>query len=104
CATLGCGYADTPAKFNLPAISGICTLNDARSGQNVALMEVEYLASLRTGAAGVVAAKNLARKDSRVIGIIGTGSQGRFQLMALREIYKIDLVKAFSRNKAKREA
>lgn len=104
CTTFGCGYSENPTKYNLPAISGLCALNDAKTGQIKAVMEVAFLSSFRTGAAGAIAAKKLARENSHNIAIIGTGSQGRFQLMGLNEIYSINEVRAFSRNEEHKEA
>jgi alanine dehydrogenase len=103
CTTFGCGYAENPTKYDLPAISGLCALNDVKTGQIKAVMEVAFLSSFRTGAAGAVAAKELARENSRDVAIIGTGSQGRFQLMGLNEVYSINEVRAFSPNKDHRE-
>jgi len=50
---------------------------------------------MRTAAASGVATKHLARKDARVLGIIGAGYQGPFQLEALNEVMKIEAVKIF---------
>jgi ornithine cyclodeaminase/alanine dehydrogenase len=59
-------------------------------------MEGGYLTALRTGAASGVAAKYLARRDSKVVGVIGTGVQARTQIWALSEVLKeITRVKAF---------
>lgn len=48
-------------------------LNDKDTGAPVALMSANILSSMRTGAVPGVAAKYLAGKDARVLGIIGPG-------------------------------
>jgi alanine dehydrogenase len=49
-------------------------------------MDGTYITTLRTGAAGAVAVKYLARKDSSVIGIVGAGTQAKMQLIAVSKI------------------
>ncbi|MFP4546359.1 MAG: ornithine cyclodeaminase family protein, partial [Methanomassiliicoccales archaeon] len=44
--------------------------------------------AMRTGAAGGVAAKYLARPDTRTVGIVGAGVQARTQLMAVASVLK----------------
>src|SRR5260370_16814344 len=57
---------------------------------------------LRTGAASGVATKYLARKDSRVAAIIGTGGQARTQLEAVAAVRKLDSARAYGRDAARR--
>jgi ornithine cyclodeaminase/alanine dehydrogenase-like protein (mu-crystallin family) len=58
------------------------------------------LTARRTGAATALAAKYLAREDSKVLGILGCGVQGRSHLEALVEICQnIEEVKAYDINK-----
>lgn len=52
------------------------------SGQPVAVFAANYLTRLRTAAAGVVAAKWLARPQSTSIGVLGAGSQAEAQIRA----------------------
>ncbi len=51
----------------------------------------------RTAAATAVAAKYLARPDSHVVTICGTGTQGRAQLRFLKRVLPIERVHAFGR-------
>jgi len=57
----------------------------------------------RTGAAGAVAAKYLARKDSKVAGIIGAGSIARAQLTHLLRVREIERAYVYSRTSRSRE-
>lgn len=89
-------YPDNPAKHNLPTVIALIILSDPNNSYPLAIMDGTEITSLRTGAAGGVAVKYLARKGSRVIGMVGAGRQARTQLMAIREVMpKIDLVKVY---------
>ena len=70
-------------------------------GNLEAVVEANYLGMMRTGAAGGVAAKWLAREDAKVAGIFGSGWQARGQLEALAAVRKLDRVKVFSRTAEK---
>ena len=73
---------------------GVILLFDADNGQVLAAMDSMEITTLRTGAATAVAAKYLARKDSRTATICGCGNQGRVQLRAIR--HACPLEKAFA--------
>ena len=81
----------------------LVTLFQAESGDLVAIIEANYLGQMRTGAASGVATRVLARSDARTIGIIGTGLQARTQLEAIAQVRKIESVRAFGRDRARRE-
>jgi len=91
-------FEDNPSKYNLPTVLATVTLNDASTGCPLAFMEGTYITAMRTGAAGGVAAKYLARKDAKAIGIFGTGVQARTQLSAVNEVRDIEKVYAFDRS------
>jgi ornithine cyclodeaminase/alanine dehydrogenase-like protein (mu-crystallin family) len=78
-------------------------LYEMATGNLVAMIEADYMGQLRTGAASGVAAKFLARKNSRVAAIIGTGSQARTQLEALAAVRKLESVRVYGRDAARRE-
>lgn len=88
-------YTNNRQRYGLPALSGIIVLNDLKDGKPLAVVDGTYITASRTGAAGAVAPKYLARKDSRRVGVIGAGTQGRYQVAALREIFEIENVKVF---------
>jgi alanine dehydrogenase len=58
-------------------------------------MGASFLTAMRTGAAGTVAAKHLARHNCRVVGMIGAGVQARAQLLGLSRHFRIEQVKVF---------
>ncbi len=78
-------------------------LFDATSGDSLALIEADYLGQVRTGAASGVATKFLAREDASTVGIIGTGSQAKTQLEAIAAVRKITEIRAYGRDRARRE-
>jgi ornithine cyclodeaminase/alanine dehydrogenase-like protein (mu-crystallin family) len=79
------GFFGNPAR-GLPSISGLIILNDVETGLPTAVMDCAYITALRTAAVSGVAARFLARPDAKVLGIVGAGLQGRYHLLALREV------------------
>ncbi len=73
-------------------------LFDATNGDPVAVLEADRLGMMRTGAAGGVAAKWLARPESRVAGVFGAGWQAEGQVLALCAVRPIERVKVFARH------
>jgi ornithine cyclodeaminase/alanine dehydrogenase-like protein (mu-crystallin family) len=78
-------------------------LYEMASGDLLAMIEADYMGQLRTGAASGVATKYLARENSRVAAIIGTGGQARTQLEAVAAVRKLESARAFGRDAARRE-
>jgi len=66
---------------------------DPDEGKTVAIIQSSYASWMRTGAGGAVGAKYLARKNSSVAGVIGTGLVGKGQLFFLTKVNNI--TKAF---------
>lgn len=92
------GFFQNP-KLGLPSISGLIVLNDAETGLPTAVMDCAYITALRTAAVSGVAAQHLARPDAQVMGLIGAGLQGRYNLItitsalpALRTVKVFDVV------------
>jgi ornithine cyclodeaminase/alanine dehydrogenase len=89
-------FEENLTRYGLPTILALIFLSNPENGKPLAIMEGGYLTALRTGAASGVAAKYLARKDSSVVGIIGTGVQAGTQMLALSEVLRnIEKIKAF---------
>lgn len=70
----------------------------AETGKLEALIEADYLGQLRTGAASGVATEFMARPDSRIVGLLGSGLQARTQLKAVCTVRQIERVEVYSRN------
>lgn len=88
-------FKDNPRK-GLPATAGLVLLHDVETGIPYAVMDGTYITSARTGAVMGVMAKYLAKKDSKVLTVIGTGAQGlsSFNMIqiALKSIEEVRLV------------
>jgi alanine dehydrogenase len=91
------GYWRLNGERGLPGHSSVMLLFDPSSGQPIALIAANAITSLRTGAAGGVAAAHLARADSHRIAVIGAGDQARMQVAAIRHVRPIDEVRVWSR-------
>lgn len=80
------GFYDNP-KLDLPSNNGLIVLFSAKTGEPVALLQDEgWLTCVRTAIAGQLAARLLAPRNVRGIGIIGTGVQARLQLEYLKPV------------------
>ena len=76
----------------LPLIHALVTLSDAHTGRPLAVMDGDIITSLRTGAGAGLATDILARPESSVLAVFGTGTQARSQveaICAVRPIRKI---------------
>lgn len=82
----------------LPRSILMFTLNDADTGAPLAHMSANLLSAYRTGAVPGVGARHLARKDSRVIGLLGPGVMGKTAVAAFIAVCPhIDTIKVKGR-------
>ena len=78
------GFHDNQS-LGLPTGSGMMILISAQTGRPLAvLLDNGYLTDLRTGLAGAIAARHLAREKIENVGVIGSGMQARYQVRSLR--------------------
>lgn len=70
-------------KKGLPALFGTTLLFDDTTGEPVALLNAGGVTGMRTGAAGAVGAKYLARPDARHMLMVGAGAQAPYQIAAM---------------------
>ena len=79
------GFFDN-VKLGLPSGNGLMMLFHSQTGKPEALLlDNGYLTDVRTAAAGAVATNHLSRQDARIAGVIGTGSQARYQVEAIAQ-------------------
>jgi alanine dehydrogenase len=64
-------------ELGLPTVTGLVLLSDASNGMPVAVLDAGAVTALRTGAAAVLAAETLGRKDAETAAVIGAGVNGR---------------------------
>lgn len=85
----------------LTRLSALVALFDGETGHPRTVMEGGYLTDMRTGGGTGLAARHLARTDSRVLALIGAGRVARYQVMALSRVLPIDRVLVATRTRAR---
>lgn len=88
------------AERDEPIIYAMVLVLDAQNGRPLAMMEGGTLTAIRTGAGSGAATDLLARSDSRVVAILGSGVQARTQLEAVCTVRSIEEVRVYSPNQA----
>lgn len=88
-------------KLGKQAINGVVLLADVHTGEPLALLEGSYLTVMRTGALSGTATKHLARENSRVLAVIGTGAQAIGQCEAVMAARDIEKIKLYNRTEKK---
>ena len=71
-------------------VTAFGVLADVDSGYPLLLSEMTILTAIRTAATSAVAARHLARRDSRTMAVIGNGAQSEFQARAFRALLGIE--------------
>lgn len=95
-------FPKNPYKHDLPRANALIILNDTQTGMPLAVMDGTLLSAMRTGAVGGIGAKYLAREDSEIVGLIGTGVQARTQAMAFKEaLPNLKEIRGYRRTKEK---
>jgi ectoine utilization protein EutC len=86
CIKISAGFFNNYQK-GLPSGNGMMLLISSETGvPEAVLLDNGYLTDIRTAAAGAVAAKYLARENIERVGVIGTGAQARYQMIALKQV------------------
>jgi ornithine cyclodeaminase len=87
-------------QLGLPSGNGMMILLNTQTGVPEALLlDNGYLTDVRTASAGAIASNYLAKKKIHTVGVIGAGSQARFQLQALKEVRDFKEVMVYARSK-----
>ncbi len=93
------GFPGNP-ELGQPAINGMIVVFDAKTGAPAAfLLDNGFITELRTGAAGAVAAKHLARREVGRVAVIGSGSQARYQVESLALVRRFPEVRIYGRRR-----
>ena len=93
------GHPDNPAR-GFQTVTAFGALAEVSNGYPVFLAEMTLLTALRTAATSAVAARALARPDSRRLALIGAGSQSEFQALAMRGALGIEQVSVWDTDPA----
>ncbi|MEM7353558.1 MAG: ornithine cyclodeaminase [Acidobacteriota bacterium] len=80
-------------------VHGTVLVLDPDTGAPTALCNGTFLTAWRTGAASGAATDLLAREDSKIGALIGSGEQARTQLLAITEVRTLERVRIFSRSR-----
>lgn len=88
-------------RWGLPSGSGLMVVLSARTGfPQAILLDNGYLTDVRTALAGAAAAKYLAPRQVRTVGVVGAGAQGRYQARALQLVRTFDRLLVHDRSAA----
>jgi ornithine cyclodeaminase/alanine dehydrogenase-like protein (mu-crystallin family) len=82
-------FPGNPAELGLPTVQGAILLSDGGNGLLLAVLDSIEVTLRRTAAASALAARHLARPDSKVLLVCGCGEQGRAHVTALRDVVRI---------------
>ncbi|MCP8940311.1 ornithine cyclodeaminase [Alsobacter sp. SYSU M60028] len=88
------GHPGNP-RHGLPTVMAFGVLADMETGQPVLLSELTLTTALRTAATSAMAARFLARPDSRTMALIGNGAQSEFQALAFHHLLGVDRLRLF---------
>jgi len=84
-------------ELGLPTGSGLMMLVSTKTGfPEALLLDNGYLTDVRTGIAGAIAARHLAREAIEVAGVIGAGMQARYQMRGLMLVRKFKRLLIYS--------
>jgi len=83
------------ARRGVPQVTGLIVTNDLDTGLPCSILDCTWITAMRTAAASALAAEYLARKESRTLGILGCGVQGRSHLEAFARTFPLEKVVAY---------
>lgn len=90
----------TNHRHGLPTVMAFGVLADVDTGAPRLLSELTLTTAIRTAAMSAVAARRLARKNSRILALIGNGAQSEFQALAFRDLVGIQELRLFDTDPA----
>ena len=93
------GHPFNPSR-GYQTVTAFGVLADVHNGYPVFLAEMTLLTALRTAATSALVARALARPDSQVMAMIGSGSQSEFQALAFRELLGINRLRIWDTDPA----
>lgn len=96
-------HPENPQR-GLPTVMAKIILNDPASALELADMDGTYITNYRTGAAGGLAVKYLARPEASRLGLIGAGVQARMQVAAILKVRPIREITIYNRSSARAQA
>ena len=86
--------------LGLSTVMAFGVLADVATGAPTLVSELTLTTAMRTAATSAMAAKTLARPDSRVMALIGNGAQSEFQAIAFQHLVGITTLRLFDIDRA----
>jgi ornithine cyclodeaminase len=96
-------YVDNYRR-GLPSEMGLLNLFDPRTGRPIAIIDAAGLTDMRTGAVTTIGAKHLARRNSRILGHIGTRGTAYWNVRLLAALFDFAEIRVHSRRPESRDA
>ena len=96
-------YFVTNTARGVPTHFATVVLLDPETGALQAILDGRYLTEARTAAVSAVSARLLARPGSKRLALIGSGVQAHSHVEALRHVFRLQSVSAWSPTRAKLE-
>jgi ornithine cyclodeaminase len=87
-------------QVGLPTVMAFGVLADVDTGTPELLSELTLTTALRTAAMSAVAARTLARPDSKSMALIGNGAQSEFQALAFHHLLGIEEIRLYDTDPA----
>ena len=82
-------------REGLPTVMAFGVLADVATGMPTLLSELTLTTAMRTAGTSVMAARRLARPDSKVMALVGNGAQSEFQALAFHYLLGIEQVRLY---------
>jgi len=89
---------DNRARFDLPTVFSILVYTDPETGFPLMICDGSHHTNMRTDASAAVSAKWLARRDSKVLAIVGAGDSARGAVKCCRSVFPWDEIRVWSRS------
>lgn len=83
---------------------GLVVLFDRETGVPVCTADAGEITEIRTGAASAVATDGLARRDAKILAVLGSGKQARSHIEAIRCVREISEIRLWSRTRENAQA
>lgn len=91
-------------KLGMPSEFGIMNLFDPETGAVKAIVDATAITDMRTGAVTAIGAKYMARKNSKILGHIGSRGTSYWNVRLLNSLFDFDEIRVTSRRPESREA
>ncbi|SIS95769.1 ornithine cyclodeaminase family protein [Paracoccus saliphilus] len=91
-------------KQGLPSELAVLNLFDPETGVPKAIVDATAITEMRTGAVTAIGAKYLARKDSRILGHVGTRGTSYWNIRLMDHLFDFEEIRVHSRRPESRES